>query len=267
MFRVLIVAASLYGLAIAAPIAVMAQDANATLMLICDRAAGSPGDKLLPAGVPGVGIKKIDHKIAVPACEVSAKAFPDQPRLAYQLGRAYFAMQAYDQSLREYLKAYEQGYKRAAANIGALYRDGKGVARDNQETRRWYERGAEAGDTASMDGMGWLYLKGLGVAQDYQEARRWFGRAADAGDAVAMGHAGWLYHQGLGVRVDYFEARRWYERGAAGGDSFSMGSLGFFFDRGLGGRLDRLDACLWYKRAADLGDTASQENARTLGCR
>jgi len=36
-----------------------------------------------------------------------------------------------------------------------------------------------------MNNLGNLYAQGLGVARDYEQARRWYEKAAAAGDALA----------------------------------------------------------------------------------
>jgi hypothetical protein len=58
--------------------------------LACDQAAASPTDKNRPFGVPAVFFASIDPKIAIPACQEAAAAAPENPRILFQLGRAYF---------------------------------------------------------------------------------------------------------------------------------------------------------------------------------
>src|SRR5262249_19612379 len=57
----------------------------------CDRFAASPYDNDRPPSVPGVAAEKIDPKVAVAACEAALKATPNDPRVMFQLGRAYNA--------------------------------------------------------------------------------------------------------------------------------------------------------------------------------
>jgi hypothetical protein len=84
-----------------------AQDSTPTS--ICDQAAASPVDQDRPAGVLGVAADQIDPKIAIPACEAAAAAAPNDPRIAFQLARAYEAAKAYEPARVQYAKAADQG--------------------------------------------------------------------------------------------------------------------------------------------------------------
>jgi hypothetical protein len=85
--------------------------------LACDRAAVSPTEKNRPFGVPGVFFASIDPKIAIPACQEAASAAPENPRILFQLGRAYAAAKA-NESARAYVqKASDLGYPPAQASL------------------------------------------------------------------------------------------------------------------------------------------------------
>jgi hypothetical protein len=59
--------------------------------LACDRAATSPTDKNRQFGVPAVFFASINPQVAIPACQEAAAAEPENPRILFQLGRAYAA--------------------------------------------------------------------------------------------------------------------------------------------------------------------------------
>ena len=86
-----------------------AQDSTATLIAICDQAAAAPRDQSRPTGVAGVVLEKIDPKIAIPACDAAAKAAPNDPRVAFQLGRAYLAAKQYGAAHGHFKFAADQG--------------------------------------------------------------------------------------------------------------------------------------------------------------
>src|SRR5262249_200141 len=69
------------------------------------------------------------------------------------------------------------------------------------------QRGGDHGDTNAMRNLGYLYVEGQGVARDYLKAREWYKKAADKGNADGMNGLGTLYHEGLGVPQDYAKAR------------------------------------------------------------
>lgn len=98
--------------------------------LSCDVAAASPLDQNRPKGVSGVSIDKIDPKIAVPACEGAATVLPRDTRIAYQLGRAYFAAKAYESARMQYDRASKEGYALATNNLANIYMEGLGVPVD-----------------------------------------------------------------------------------------------------------------------------------------
>ncbi len=77
------------------------------------------------------------------------------------------------------------GRGQAMASLGALYANGRGVKRDYQQARQWFERAAAAGDSGGMFDMGILYENGDGVPRDNKQARYWYGKAASAGSSEA----------------------------------------------------------------------------------
>ena len=120
-------AAAFTALVLCYPCQSWSQDSTATLVAICDRAAASPLDQNRPTGVEGVAPDKIDPKIAIPACGAAAKAAPNDPRTAFQLGRAHFAAKDYESARAQYTKADEMGYAVATNNLAVMYLDGLGV--------------------------------------------------------------------------------------------------------------------------------------------
>jgi hypothetical protein len=62
--------------------------------------------------------------------------------------------------------------------LAALYRDGRGVARDLAEAADLYRKAAEQGDVFAQATLGALYSMGQGVAQSNVEAYYWLGIAA-----------------------------------------------------------------------------------------
>eukprot|EP00613_Pedinella_sp_CCMP2098_P071055 CAMPEP_0171931742 /NCGR_PEP_ID=MMETSP0993-20121228/29716_1 /TAXON_ID=483369 /ORGANISM="non described non described, Strain CCMP2098" /LENGTH=82 /DNA_ID=CAMNT_0012571849 /DNA_START=48 /DNA_END=293 /DNA_ORIENTATION=- len=81
----------------------------------------------------------------------------------------------------------------AQFNLGNMYRTGEGVAQDFNEAVRWYGKAADQGDVRSMSLLGLLYIKGLGVVRDPQKAAHLFRKAADQGNAIAQYNLGVMY--------------------------------------------------------------------------
>jgi uncharacterized protein len=90
---------------------------------------------------------------------------------------------------------------------------------------RWYRRAAEQGLAGAESNMGIMYEDGLGVAKDYREAAQWYSAAAGHGDSRGQYNLATLYFSGRGVPLDYVSAYVWYSLAAAAGDSRSAAQL------------------------------------------
>ena len=102
--------------------------------------AAIPLDQSRPTGVAGVATEKIDPKIAIPACDAAAKAAPDDPRVAFQLGRAYLAAKEYESAHAHFKFAADQGDAGGQNGLGVLYQLGRGgLPMDDQEAARLYK--------------------------------------------------------------------------------------------------------------------------------
>ncbi len=66
-----------------------------------------------------------------------------------------------------------------------MYDRGKGVPQDYQEAVRWYQKAAEQGHAWAQVNLGLMYARGQGLAQDYVQAYRWYTLAAGQGDDLA----------------------------------------------------------------------------------
>jgi|GEM_PF-5269679 len=276
---------------------VQAQDrSSSALMQICDQAAASPLDDRRPSGVSGVDAEKVDPKVAVPACEAAAKAAPTDPRVAFQLGRAYLAAKAYESALAVFEKADGLGYVLAANNLAAMYsrglgvpvdkahavvllqkaaeggiplamynlavnyRDGTGIANDLTQARRWFAKAAERRDPDGMNDLGAMLHNGQGGPKNLVEARQWFERSARAGNGKAMNNLGAMLYLGDGGPRDLAQARHWYEKSAMAGTVEAMNIFGKMLDNGEGGPKDLAAARLWYGKAAEGGNSDAMSN-------
>ena len=176
-----------------------AQDDAADVLKECDRAAAASTDKNLPAGVTGVAPERIDPITAVPACEAAARAKPDNPRIMFQLGRAYNAAKDYDSARKQYEKADQLGYASATHNLASLYMTGRGVPADDVRAAQLLKKAADAGIAISNDTLGQFYQNGRGgLPKDDREAARLYKLAADQGYALAQNNLGLFFENGRG---------------------------------------------------------------------
>lgn len=70
---------------------------------------------------------------------------------------------------------------RAQNYLGALFFEGRGVARDLGEAVKWFRRSARQGNVKACQNLGTCYEVGLGVPKDIPKAMELFRRAVEGG--------------------------------------------------------------------------------------
>jgi TPR repeat protein len=132
----------LLALALASPNS-PAQAQSADLVL-CDRVAADPSDPDKPKDVQGVReIAQSDIATAIKFCRVASAA---SRRALYQLGRAYAANQQMPDAVSAYRKAADKGSTSAMVELGVMLATGSGVAKDEAQARKLFERAAAGGN-------------------------------------------------------------------------------------------------------------------------
>jgi len=220
----------------------------------CDRYAASDFDKQSRA--PGVPFNKIDPVKAVVACEDAVAKQPGDPRLVYQLGRAYDAKQDFTKAISFFRKAADANFALAEVNLGSLYFNGQGVARDYKEAAKWDRLAADQGLAPAQANLGLMYIHGQGVETDHPEGLRLLRLAADQNFAPALNALGDLFAEGVGVNQDYVEAAKLYRLAAAQGYAPAQTNLGALYAKGQGVARNYVEAMRWYGLAADQSNAA-----------
>ena len=72
-------------------------------------------------------------------------------------------------------------HPQAQAELGTMYRLGRGVPEDPKEAARWLAAAATAGVGIAQLSIGRMYRDGVGVGRDLVEAYAWFSAAGDNG--------------------------------------------------------------------------------------
>ncbi|WP_024930366.1 tetratricopeptide repeat protein [Methylophilus sp. OH31] len=144
-----------------------------------------------------------------------------------------------------YLSLANQNDAKACYNLGLMYQDGDGVARNMDEAVKWYtksaelnykeaqytlaslvfqrqiqsisypqavtyyEQAAKQGHVKSQLNLGMLYLRGDVIAQDMPAAVQWLSLAASNNNSEAQGYLADLYQQGAGVEQNTVKAAMW----------------------------------------------------------
>src|SRR5215468_2569705 len=136
-------------LAIVAPSpALRAQSAD---LVLCDRVAADPSDPDRPADVKGVAeVAPSDVATAIKFCRQAAAG---SRRAMYQLGRAYAANGQTQEAIAAWRKAADKGSTSAMVELGVLYGTGAGVAKDEAQARKLFEKAAQAGNPRGVSNL------------------------------------------------------------------------------------------------------------------
>jgi TPR repeat protein len=166
------------------------------------------------------------------------------------------------EAVKWYEKAAEKGDGWSKSKLGNCYVNGTGVEKDYKKAFEWFRKGAEQGDGFATANMGWCYQTGNGVAKDEKEAVKWYTKSADQGNEAGQRHLGWCYANGTGVAKDEKEAVKWYTKSAEQGDEVGRRLLGWCYANGTGVAKDDKEAVKWYTKSAEQGEATGQ---RLLG--
>ena len=121
-----------------------------------------------------------------------------------------------------------------SADPAARLAEAAELARAGDFAPAWciWEQLAEQGNIEALFNMGWLYRNGQGVASDDQQARRWWEQAANKGHAEAQMALGMLYVDSRTVEPDQTQAVRWFQAAAGQGIEDALLILLDFMDKG-----------------------------------
>ena len=89
----------------------------------------------------------------------------------FDKGLAAYGAGDYDTALAEWKPLAEQGYVDAQHNLGVIYAQ---VIGDAKEAVKWYTLAAEQGNAEAQYNLGLMYAKGQGVIQDNIYAHMWW---------------------------------------------------------------------------------------------
>ena len=116
---------------------------------------------------------------------------------------------------------------------------------------------AERGQSQAMLNLGLLYEQGLGVARNFTKALEWYQKAGNAGEGEGYMRAGQCYEIGIGTTADMTKAVAVYEKAVALGHVPAMSRLAEVFLNGRGAPRDENRGFALLNRAADAGDGAA----------
>ncbi|MEH2498259.1 TPR repeat protein [Bradyrhizobium sp. AZCC 1678] len=254
---------ALQGLLIVVVAAALAQGpahAQSADLVLCDRVAADPADPDKPADAKGVtDIAASDIATAIKFCKSAASS---SRRAMYQLGRAYAANRQAAEAMAAWRKAADKGSTSAMVELGVLYGTGAGVARDEAQARKLFERAAQAGNPRGISNLAAL---GGGASSDPARARELLSKAAET-NAEAQYQLGMMLAEGNGGTRDDTAARALFEKAASQNHPGALERMGAFAQEGRGGPKDSDAAKAYYQRGAALGDEDAKKALERLRC-
>lgn len=189
-----------------------------------------------------------------------------RPEIGNYKGYAEFKMAHYQSARRIWEALDAVRFGEASFNLGILYEDGLGVARDMATALDYYRRGAANGSVKAAFRLGLLYWLGAPeVARNEVEGRRYLAIAAAAGDSEAARYLaagdGDPDRQSVLMQADTAlaagrpaEAVGILQAAAAAGDPHAQTRLAWHYEAGRGIARDLAQAAKWFTVAAEAGN-------------
>jgi TPR repeat protein len=241
----------------AAPSLAGAQSAD---LVLCDRLAADPADPDKPADVKGTAeIAPSDVATAIKFCKTASNS---SRRALYQLGRAFAANRQVLEAIAAWRKAADKGSTSAMVELGVLYGTGAGVAKDEAQARKLFERAAAAGNPRGISNMAAL---GGGAPADPVQTRGLLAKAGET-NPEAQFQLGLMIADGVGGPKDDVTARALFEKAAAQNHPGALERMGAFASAGRGGDKDATAAKAYYEKAAALGNEDARAALKRLEC-
>ncbi len=168
------------------------------------------------------------------------------------------ASRHYTQAAEIFADESERGVPASISNLGFMFAQGKGVAKDPAKAAANFRRAAEAGFAVAKVNLGLCCLHGWGVEKDEVAAFMLFKEAADLGNGAGAACVGQMLRDGIAVGADPVQAVKYLRDAAEEGDAGAWYELGLGYDLGLGIEVDKDEAIKWYTLAAADGNADAQ---------
>ena len=147
----------------------------------------------------------------------------------------YFQAGNYEEAVKLFKNAADQGHSYAQNNLAEMHRLGQGVEQNENEAIKWFMKAAQQGIPNAQNNVGLACKTGEGTKQSDSEAVLWFRKAAD--------HDDYEVHRGI---------------------SEAQANLGMMYFMGRGVAKSDSEAVLWFRKAADQGNSEAQEYLEKL---
>jgi hypothetical protein len=150
-------------------------------------------------------------------------------------------------------KSCDANSMRGCYGLATLYGNGQGVPTDYKRARQLLEKSCSGGDQKGCTGLGWMLQNGMGGEPDYDRALQLLDTSCRSGEMMGCNNLAGLYGSGHGVPKDDAHARQLYKQACDGGEMKACYNLGQYMHAGLGGPIDPLTAHALYRKACEAG--------------
>ena len=133
----------------------------------------------------------MDKDAAIAACRVAVRKDPENPRLNYQLGRAYGYSGRGEEAMPYRLKALEADYPQSTFVIGYIYLLGRTIEQDTCKALELWQRSAKYRRLAALISLPRHYMRGdfaeCGVEIPPEDLRAYLEEARKVSDDYYVG--------------------------------------------------------------------------------
>lgn len=143
-------------------------------------------------------------------------------------------------------RAADNGHRVAMFDLGRMFMDGKGVAKNTALGLEWLKRAADSDLLQAQMTLAEIYSTGTpDIGKSPRDAMKWILKIAAKPTASVfyLNRAGDIFFEGWeGIAKNYPAARKYYERAAAKNDAHARSRLADIYAQGLGVEKDPVKA-------------------------
>jgi len=208
----------------------------------------------LPSATPTKPAANSTPSGAQPAAAVEAKPAAAEIAQTKQQAVVLYGQRRYAEAAPLLTTACTNNSWEACKDLGILYRDGNGVARDDARAVAFFSKACEADPPKGCNSLGAMYASGNGVTKDDARAASFYSAACDAEDAMGCSNLGNIYASGRGVAKDDTRAAAFYAKACNGGNAVACSNLGASYRYGRGVQKDLTKANQFLSKGCSLGN-------------
>jgi uncharacterized protein len=162
-----------------------------------------------------------------------------------------------DVAFEEANAAAQKGVAEAQYRVAKMYATGKGVAENDSEAWKWFQKAADQGNADAQFMVAQRIFNGAGVPKNYDEGVKWYRKAAEQNHLESMLFIGLMYVEAEDIR-DLAQAKKWFRKAADQGSSLGEYYVGALtFSTGAVAN-DRKEGLKWLHKAADKSEGHAQ---------